>query len=163
MSTDESICFDVCFALEASPGGRRVETSRQAVLAAGLVPGFGFECAIGIMRTQGALQLARVEMGFEPDRTAFVEDLERAGPFAVFEETAEKEAAVFVQNRDRPLQVRIDVVGSSPGLTVRIGLPIGSRSRCDSVGVVPLTPECTHALGCIAGEDARVRPAGRER
>ena len=88
MSTDESICFDVCFALEPTPGGRRVETSRQSVLAAGLVTGFGFERTIGITRPQGALQLARVEMGFEPDRTAFVEDLELAGPFALFEETA---------------------------------------------------------------------------
>jgi len=163
MPTDESICFDVCFALEPTPGGRRVETSRQSVLTAGLVTGFGFERTIGISRTQGAFQLARVEMGFEPDRTAFVEDLELAGPFALFEETAQKEAAVLVQNRDRSLQARVDVVGPSPGSTVRIGLPVGSRSRCDSVRVVPLTPECTYALGCIAGEDARVRPAGRER
>jgi hypothetical protein len=88
MSTDESICFDVCFALEPTPRGRRVETSRQSVLTAGLVTGFGFERPIGITRTQGAFELARFEMGFEPDRTAFVVDLEWAGPFTLFEETA---------------------------------------------------------------------------
>ena len=162
MWAHELVCLDMGLALQTSTRRGGVEAASQTVFTSGLVASIGFECAVREVGAEGAAQLARFELGGEPDLAAGVKDLEGAGPFARLEKTTQEKTAVFVSDRDRALESRVDVIGLRPRATAGVGLPIGPRSRRTSIGVVSLAPEGTYPFRSFAREEIRIGTTGRE-